>query len=59
MSGNPLWPDRTGKRRQVPARSVREFELKGKMEKRTERESDKRRRGRLLGAFETSKERSE
>ena len=48
----------------VPARSATEFEIRGKMEERTERESDNRRReekknGRLVGAAETSKERAE
>ena len=32
------------KEKTVPARSAREFEVNGKMEERTERESDKRRR---------------
>ena len=46
----------------VPARSATEFEIKGKMEERTERDSGRRkenRSGRLVGAAETSKERAE
>ena len=43
MSDDPLKPDRTGEKT-VPARSATDFEIKGKMEERTERESDSRRR---------------
>ena len=53
--------------REVPARSAREFEVKGKMEEKTEwrgqNESqivgEKKRSGRLVGAAKTSKERAE
>ena len=40
MSGDPLWPDRMGGEN----RSATEFEVKGKMKERNERESDRRRR---------------
>ena len=63
MSGDPLEPDRTGGEKAVPDRSVREIEVKVKMEERTEwREQsesqiggEEMRSGRPVGAAGTSK----
>ena len=41
MSRDPLWPDKTGGERK---QFLLEIKVKGKMEERTERESDRRRR---------------
>ena len=44
MSENPLQSDRTGGERKQFLPNLPEFEIKGKMEERTERESDSRKR---------------
>ena len=44
MSEDPLLSDSTGNEKTIHARSAAEFEIGGKMEERTERESDRRRR---------------
>ena len=63
MSGDPSSLDSTEGKKTVPARSAKEFEIRGKMEKRTGWQEqgksqiggEKKRNGRLVGVAETSK----
>ena len=67
MSGDPLQPIIAEREKAVPVRSAIEFEVKGKMEKRTGRREQnesqiggkEKRSGRIVGTAETSKEHAE